>query len=100
VRPDPLAPQDPEATEVSPVSAVLPVPPDPPDPAELLAPVVTMDPRERLVLLVPPVVLDPQVCRECPASAVPLACPVPREREEMLESREAMARLARTVCVV
>jgi len=99
VRPDPLAPLDPEETEVSPVSVELLVLPDPLDPAVPLAPPVTTVPRERLVLLAPPVVLDPQVCRECPASVVLLACPVPREREAMLEPRDLMARLARTACV-
>jgi len=78
----------------------LPVLPDPPVPADPLAPPVTMVPRERLVLPVPAVLQDLLVFRECPASVVLLACPVPREREEMAEPREAMARLARTVCVV
>jgi len=81
------------------VSVELLVLPVPPDPAVPPAPEATTDPRERLVLLVPPVVPDPQVCRECPVSVVPLACPVPREREEMVEPREEMVRLARTVCV-
>ncbi|KAL3051746.1 hypothetical protein OYC64_001891 [Pagothenia borchgrevinki] len=81
VRLDPTAHLDQEVTEVSPVSAVSLAVLAQWEAVVLLAPLVTMEPRESLVLVVSPAVRDPPVCRECPVSAVLLVCPVSRERE-------------------
>lgn len=57
-------------TEVSPVSVVPPAHLDPLVPVALLALLVTMVLRERLVPQEPPVARDPLACRECPESVV------------------------------
>lgn len=99
VSPDPLAHPDQEEREVSPVSAVATDPSAQWEAVVLLALLVAMEPRERLVLVVPPVVKEAPVCRECPVSVEQVVSPASREREVMLEPREVMAHSAKMACV-